>query len=67
MVYLTDKENPNGAAVRAFLYEDESELRGLRINTENAGIVDAEPGSVAFKAGFSNMKQLDASGSWRDC
>ena len=63
---IDDKINP-GRAVRCLLYTDASELTGEVLNTSNGGTVTCLPGSVAFKAGFTDMKQLDHNGEWQDC
>lgn len=62
---IDGKVNP-GRAVRTLLYESAEELDGDTITTTNGGRVECELGTVAFKAGFVDMKQLGPSG-WVDC
>lgn len=64
MIYLIENYNSDGQ-VRGLLYEDADELTGTRIETANAGVVDCLPGSVAMKAGFKDLRQLDADGEWQ--
>ena len=67
MVYGIDDENKPGKAVRTLLYDEAGELTGATISTANFGTVECESGSVAFKAGFADMKQLGSNGTWKDC
>lgn len=69
MVTVLDEEvkNPSFQLVRTLMYENASELTGNAVVTGNAGTVHLLPGSVAFKAGFTDMMQLDPSGVWRSC
>ena len=61
------KRFQNECALRVLLYDEASELTGDQINTENFGLVRCEVGSVAFKPGFADMKQLGANSTWVDC
>ena len=63
---MDDKPRGNTEYVHALLYDDASELKGNRLPTKN-GTLNCLPGSVAFKAGFTDMKQLDHNGAWQDC
>ena len=67
MIIVIDNEIKPGKCVRAVLYTEASELTGNRLTTNNGGEVTCEAGSIAMQAGFSNMKQLAADGSWVDC
>ena len=66
MVYVIDEKVNPGTAVRALLYTDESDLSGETIATENGGFVTCAIGSIAMKAGFTDMKQLGTNG-WVTC
>ena len=63
-VYLIENYSSD-TQVRGLLYEDADELTGTRIETANAGVVECLPGSVAMKAGFKDICQLDADGVWQ--
>lgn len=63
---MDDKPRGNTEYVHALLYDDAAELIGAKLPTDG-GTVYCLPGSVAFKAGFTNMKQLDHNGAWQDC
>lgn len=65
-VFVIDNAISSGYQVRGLLYANASELTGKTITTANAGTVKCEVGSVAMKAGFKDIKQLDASGTWQD-
>lgn len=64
---VDDKPRDNCAYVHALLYEDSAELNGKRLPLGDGGSVTCLPGSVAFKAGFTDVKQLDHNGAWVDC
>ena len=65
-IYVIDNMQNKNFAVRGLLYDSESELSGNVLETANAGTVLCDVGSVAMKAGFKDIKQLDASGTWQD-
>lgn len=61
MLYLNDEEEKTMSKIKPMLWNesimvaDESELAELNV----------EPGTVAYTAGFGNMWQLDAEGTWQ--
>lgn len=48
----------SGAQVRGLQYTANDDLTKDRIKTENAGTVECLPGTLAWKAGYTDMKQL---------
>ena len=64
---IDDKPRNNAAYVHALLYDNAAELTGKRLPVADGNSVTCLPGSVAFKAGFTDMKQLDHNGAWVDC
>jgi len=53
-----------GKAVRVIMYEEDEELTGTTFATQNAGTVECEAGTIAFKVGLATTKQLGTDGSW---
>jgi hypothetical protein len=64
---IDDKPRNHIAYVHALLYDDVAELTSAKLPVADGGSVTCLPGSVAFKAGFTDMKQLDHNGEWQDC
>ena len=58
MVYLIENFK-SGEQVRGLQYTNaSSDLTKHRIKTENAGTVECLPGTLAWKVGYTDMKQL---------
>lgn len=64
---IDDKPRTHTEYIHALLYDDVVELTGANLPISDGGSVACLPGSVAFKAGFTDMKQLDHNGAWVDC
>ena len=64
---IDDKPRDNTAYVHALLYDNAAELTGANLPVADGGSVTCLAGSLAFKAGFSDIKQLDHNGAWVDC
>ena len=65
-IYVIDNLKNKNFAVRGLMYDNVSELTGDTVTTVNAGVVKCEAGSVAMKAGFKDIKQLDSNDIWQD-
>jgi hypothetical protein len=65
-IFAIDNLKTKNYTVRGLLYDNVSELSGKVLVTANEGTVKCDVGSVAMKAGFKDIKQLDSSGTWQD-
>lgn len=64
-VTVIDGSKGPARCVRTLMYDDESELTGDTIVTDNAGTIECEYGTLAYKAGGVNPRWYDHDGVWK--
>ena len=67
MIKIVDRTsyNKDGMFVYGLQYDNAEELTGSHLTVDDVLIV-CQPGSLAWKVGLTNMKQLSNSGGWED-
>ena len=69
MIVVVEKDgyaNVGGLYVYGLQYDDETELTGAELDTENDGHIRCRAGSFAWKVGLADMKQLSNDETWED-